>query len=53
LARGYVEALGPETVNALGYSYDELRGAFPPQSGLENAWAEMVNDGAARRTVPA
>jgi hypothetical protein len=52
-ARGYLESLGPEIVTALGYPYDELLGTFPPQPGLEGAWAELVNGGAARRTVPA
>ena len=52
-ARGYVESLGREIVNALGYSYDELHGAFPLQPGFEGAWAELVNAGAGRRTVPA
>jgi hypothetical protein len=41
-AHGYLHSLGPATVTALGYDFDELSGMFPPQPGFEAAWDEII-----------
>jgi len=41
-ARGYLQSLGAETVSALGYNFDELAAAFPPQPGFEGAWDRII-----------
>jgi hypothetical protein len=41
-ARGYLNSLGAETVSRLGYDFDELAAAFPPESGFEGAWDRII-----------
>jgi Sulfotransferase family len=41
-AHGYLQSLGAATVTGLGYNFDELSAAFPPQPGFEGAWDEIV-----------
>jgi Sulfotransferase family len=41
-ARGCLNSLGDETVSALGYDFDELIAAFPPQPGFEGAWDQVI-----------
>ena len=41
-AHGCLQSLGPATVRGLGYDFDELAAAFPPQPGFEGAWDEIV-----------
>jgi hypothetical protein len=41
-AHGYLHALGAATVHELGYDFDQLARAFPPQVGLERAWEEIA-----------
>jgi hypothetical protein len=51
-AHGYLHGLGAGTVNELGYDFDQLSRAFPPQFGLEGAWEEIVT-AASRQTASA
>jgi hypothetical protein len=41
-ARGCLNSLGAETVSRLGYNFDELIAAFPPESGFEGAWDRII-----------
>ena len=41
-AHGCLQSLGAATVNGLGYDFDELLAAFPPQPGFEGAWGEIT-----------
>jgi hypothetical protein len=41
-ARGCLNSLGAETVSRLGYNFDELIAAFPPQPGFEGAWDRII-----------
>ncbi|HEY1336606.1 MAG TPA: sulfotransferase [Bryobacteraceae bacterium] len=52
-AHGCLHSIGRETITALGYGFDELARAFPPQPGLEHAWDEIVRDGAVHRSASA
>jgi hypothetical protein len=44
-ARSYLQSLGAETVSRLGYDFDELAAAFPPQAGFEDAWDQIIAPG--------
>ncbi len=41
-ARGCLNSLGAETVSRLGYDFDKLIAAFPPQLGFEGAWDRII-----------
>jgi Sulfotransferase family len=41
-AHGCLQSLGAATVTGLGYDFDELASAFPPQPGFEGAWDQIV-----------
>jgi hypothetical protein len=41
-ARSYLRSLGADTVACLGYDFDELAAAFPPQPGFEGAWDRII-----------
>ena len=45
LAHRYLQELGPETVEAMGYSFKELAAVVRPDSVADGLWDEVMNGG--------
>jgi len=49
-AHGCIQTLGAATIAALGYDFDQMARAFPPQPGWEHAWAEIIKPAGSHRS---